>query len=323
MNQAILGIDVGGTTAKAVVAKPNGELLASGLLPTGGGEEATAAVRRLARDLQRQAVRRGFVVAAAGIVTPGLIDQAGRVVTFASNLRWSDLPLADLVEADLGVPVTLANDATSAGLAELRFGHARGCPNFVHISIGTGIGASLVVDGRVLSGARGGAGELGHITVFSGGDECTCGRRGCLDAYAAAAGMMRRYRSAGGLGATSVPELVAARLTDPVAGATWRDAITALARGIAAVTMLTDPDLVVLGGGVAGAGAVLTEPLQDLLARELVWKTAPQVLTSALGDQGGRAGALAVAVTSLPPQTRPRWTLERLVSLSLPNTAHT
>lgn len=314
MNQAILGIDVGGTSAKAVVVTPDGSTIASGRAPTGRGEAALAAVRELAQSLVRDAARADATLAAAGIISPGVMDDTGRFVRFASNLQWRDLPLADLMETALGVPVSLANDATSAGLAEWRLGVARGVDNFVHISIGTGIGASLVVDGHLLMGARQAAGELGHISVVPDGEQCACGRIGCMDVYAAAAGMMRRYRAAGGDKASSVAELVAGVDTDPAAASVWSDALAALATGIVTVTMVTDPELVVLGGGVAGAGSALTEPLRVLVQQGLVWKTAPRLETTALGDRGGMAGALLVALSLLPADQRGQWTLEKLGS---------
>lgn len=314
MNQAILGIDVGGTSAKAVVVTPDGGAVASGRVPTGSGEAALSAVRDLAQGLVRDAARVGATVAAVGIISPGVMDETGRLVRFASNLQWRDLPLADLMETALGVPVTLANDATSAGLAEWRLGAARGVDNFVHITIGTGIGASLIVDGHLLMGARQAAGELGHITVVPDGERCACGRIGCLDIYAAAAGMMRRYRAAGGEKASSVAELVAGTDTDPAAASVWGDALAALAAGIVTVTMVTDPELVVLGGGVAGAGSALTEPLRALVQQGLVWKAAPRLETSALGDRGGIAGALIVALSLLPADQRGQWTLEKFAT---------
>lgn len=314
MTRAVLGIDVGGTTAKAMVVTPVGEIVAEGRVPTGGGQVALEAVRGLARDLSADAAGEHVDLAAAGVITPGVMDRSGRLVRFASNLRWRDLALADLMESDLGVPVTLANDATSAGLAEWQLGAARGVDNFVHISIGTGIGASLIVDGRVLMGARSAAGELGHISVIPDGERCACGRIGCLDVYAAAAGMMRRYRAAGGRSASDVAELIASKDTDEAAASVWRDALDALATGIVTVTMVTDPELVVLGGGIAGAGATLTDPLRELVQQGLVWKSAPQLRTSSLGDRGGVAGALTIALSMLPAGDRGAWTLERLSS---------
>lgn len=313
MTAGVLGLDIGGTTVKGAVVTADGSVVAQGRRSTAcGSDAAVAAVVALAVDLADAASGSGAQLVAGGAVTPGVLDPGQRVVAFASNLRWSQVALAASIEEDLGVPVQLANDATAAGLAEGRFGRARGCGDFLHVTLGTGIGACLVVGGRPVLGAGRAAGELGHITVFPDGDVCACGRRGCLDAYAAAAGLLRRYRAAGGTAAETVPALIAGLTTDAAARQVWDDAILGLARGLATVTMLTDPALVVLGGGLAGAGDALTGPLRRRLTEELGWRAAPQVELSALGDRGGVAGALAVAVDLLGEPSA--WPLTRLAA---------
>lgn len=313
MTRAIIGIDVGGTTAKGIAIDAEGRVLARGSRATGHAQQALDGVLGLARELGSGVHRRGARLVAAGVAVPGVIDDDGSTIRFASNLAWSDLPLAALLTEALGAPTALANDATSAGLAEGRMGVARGVHDYVHIAIGTGIGACLVVDGRVLKGSGQGAGEIGHPTVMPGGDACTCGRVGCLDAYAAAAGITRRYARLAGT-SRSVPEIIARTASDPVADEVWNAAIEALATAITTVTMTLDPELIVLGGGVALAGDALLIPLRTSVAAQLGWKPAPRIEASELQAMAGLAGALAVALRNLDRSHQADWSLEHLAS---------
>lgn len=306
----IIGLDIGGTSAKAVAVDRSGHLVARSDVPTGPGRENLERVLGLVEETADLARTRGAEVVAVGAVAPGVIDSTRRVVGFASHLGWRDLPLADLVTDRVGARCSLGNDATAAGLAEWRLGAAAGLRNAVHIAIGTGIGASLIVDGHLLEGHTAAAGELGHTTVFPDGEDCPCGRRGCVDAYAAARGIMARYRSLGGDHDLDLPGLVAVLGSDEYADQVWSLAVAALARVIATVTMTLDPQLVVLGGGVALAGGALLGPLRVAVAEELVWKAPPRIEQSRLGTSAGVAGAVVVGLTALESQNG--WTLDAL-----------
>ncbi len=317
MIDTILGIDIGGTTVKALVVDPVGAVVARGVTLTGRGDHAVKQVLGLASHLVHEAEQLGATVVAVGAIAPGVMDDTGSRISFASNLEWHDLALSALLSGRVGAPTALANDATSAGIAEGRLGAARGCRDYVHIALGTGVGASIVVDGRVLHGSTGAAGEIGHTSVVWNGELCPCGRFGCVDAYAAAGGLVRRYELLGGDPGSSVPQIVARLGADKIANEVWSDAITALARVIATITMTVDPELVVVGGGVAQAGEVLIAPVLAAVARELVWKPSPRIEQSTLGEMAGLAGALLVATSALDGRQQARWTLEQLPSMAM------
>lgn len=287
----MLAIDVGGSSFKGAVVDGGGCIRERVTMPVLGrqGEAGVALLFDLADRLAALAGASGLLACAAGVIAPGMDEASGRVM-FAANLGWRELALRDRLQARLGLPVAAGHDVRSAGLAEHRLGAARGFADAALVMLGTGIAAALVSDGRMLAGHASMAGELGHIPVFPDGERCPCGQRGCLEAYASAGGIARRYLALGGVAGRSVAQLVATRAHDPAAAQVWREAIEALSLGLATLTLLLDPAVIVLGGGLAAAGG-LFEPLGAALAGRLAWRPAPQLRPSLLGADGALLGA--------------------------------
>jgi glucokinase len=179
----------------------------------------------------------------------------------------------------------------SAGTAEALLGAGRGADDFVFIAVGTGIAAAIVTAGRTVTGVGRAAGEVGHMPVHPGGKRCSCGQRGCLEAYASGLAITRRYRELGGRRARTAEKMVDLLGVDPIADAAWSDAVEALSLGLSAITMTLDPALIVLGGGLARAGDTLLAPLRTALTELLVWRRPPAIMLSQLGSQAGRIGA--------------------------------
>lgn len=281
----VIGIDVGGTRIKAARISPAGDVLARVELATPAGPEVTAAVRAVAGRL------RDPDTVAAGVVLPGVVDRAAGVVLWSANLGWRDVPLRDQLETDLDLPVVLEHDVTAAALAE----HAVTGSDLLFVALGTGIGAAYIVDGAPLRGATGLAGELGHAPVGTDGEPCACGQTGCLETYASAASIARRYRARGGPAGSTSADVVAAQGNDPAAAEVWRDAVEALGRALATATVLLDPAAIVLGGGLAAAGRALVTPVTAALATHLTWRTVPPVSATTLGPDAGVRGAGLVA----------------------------
>jgi len=296
LSPAALAVDLGGTTLKGAVVGPDGRPLHRESCPTpDGGDDVTQALGDLLIRMRDRAAELGAEVAAAGIVTPGIVDDGGGSVGYASNLGWRDVPLAELMAGRVGVPVAVGHDVRAAGLAERLLGEGRDEPELFYLAIGTGVAAAIFDDDEVLPGATRSAGEIGHIPVFPDGEPCTCGQRGCLEVYLSGAGLARRY-AARTRGAERTAEEIAARLgADPAADEVWTEGVRALALGLATVTLTLDPSAIILGGGVARAGAALLEPVRAELDRLLAWRPAPRVAGSALGTEGGRIGAAALA----------------------------
>ncbi|MDL9980195.1 ROK family protein [Microbacterium sp. ASV49] len=285
----VLAVDLGGTAMKGAVVGDDRTVLAEIARPT-PQTEIVGALRALLRDLRTSAHANGARVVAAGVVTPGMLDEARGIVHYASNLGWRDLPLRDILHDDLALPVAVGHDVRAAGLAERTVGAARAMQDFVLVPIGTGVAAALVSAGDTITGATGAAGEFGHIPVVPGGEQCTCGQRGCLEVYVSGAGVARRYRNAGG--AELSTQEIAGRLgRDPLADRIWSEAVDVLAQGLDILTLLLDPNVIVLGGGFSEAGDGLFVPLAERMRAGLAWREPPQVVRSSLGSDAGRIGA--------------------------------
>lgn len=302
---SVVALDVGGTSIKGWSIDATGTRSAAIEVPTpisDGPEAVVAAVRAAARTLSDDST------VAAGVVVPGVVDSAAGIARYAANLGWRELPLRDLVAGDLGVPVALGHDVTAAGLAERTVGCARSIRDCLVMVIGTGIAGVLVADDRLLRGATGLAGEIGHLPVFPEGERCACGQVGCLETYASAAALIRHYVAAGGRGRPDAREIVAAREQDPIAEEVWRGATYALGIALASATMLLDPAAIVLSGGLAEAGDALLAPVRAALDSRLAWRAAPELLVSPLASRGGRTGAAILAWRAAGVEQFASWT---------------
>lgn len=298
----VIAIDVGGTTLKGAVVLESGEHTHVERRGTGRGGDAVAQqVADLAVAMAAGARSRGLVPVAAGVAVPGLVDQSSGVVRANVQFGWRDLPLQREVEDRLGLPVCVENDVRAAALGELRAVQDVGAAtDFLFVALGTGVGGALVLDGRVRSGARGAAGEIGHVEVSPNGPACGCGRHGCLTQYVGSAGLARRYlegmatsgrpRTPGAAELDGQAVAALARAGDPVAAEVWAEGVGALAKGIATCVALLDVGLVILGGGGAQAGSQLLEPLASALRCRLVW-TMPGLRLAKFGADAGRVGA--------------------------------
>lgn len=288
---AVAAVDVGGTTLKGAAFSSQGDLLINRIVDTFGiAGSATASLFRLIRDLIDGAALGGETVEAIGIASPGLVDSNIGTVRYAANLGWADLPLATHLRQEFTLPVVLEHDARAAVVAERAIALPHVLNELLFIPIGTGLAAAIVVNGVVVRGATGGAGEFGHMQVVPNGDLCVCGQSGCIEAYSSGGAILRRYIQAGGV-AASAADVVSRIGSDPVATHIWQEAIDALATGIVGLAAVLDPEQVVLGGGVARAGAALLDPLRSAVDRRLAWRNPPSFELSRMGTHAGLVGA--------------------------------
>ena len=303
----VLAVDVGGTSFKAALIDAEGRRLFTDATSTFGetGEAAFARLDAFVGDCIEAGAGQGVAPGAIGLIAPGMDEATGHVL-FAANLGWRDFPLGPRLAERHGLPVASGHDVRSAGLAEALLGAAGGYSESVMVMIGTGIAASVVTHGQAVAGARSMAGELGHAPVFPGGEPCACGQIGCLETYASAAAIARRYRALGGTGATLAVEIAARLETDPIADRVWDDAVQALSISLTTVTMLLDPAVIVIGGGLAEADEVLLDPLRTALSRRLAWRPPPPLLRSTLGGGGALLGAAILAFRRLGLDDFPR-----------------
>ena len=290
---AVLAVDLGATTMKGAVIADDGHAVVTITRPT-PVPGALAAVLDLARELHQLAMTNGLTVAAAAVVTPGIVDEVAGIVRYASNLGWTDVRLRDELAASLGVPVAIGNDVRAAGSAEQLVGAGRGYDDILFVQIGTGVAAAQIAGGRPVVGVKGAAGEFGHVPLVSGGELCSCGQFGCLEVYISGAGVARRYRSAGGA-ALSSAEICTLVGSNPIADRVWKDAVDVLAQGLVAMTLQMDPGMIIIGGGFIAAGDTLLVPLTRAIRAGLAWRDPAPLVFSALGNTAGVLGAAVLA----------------------------
>lgn len=289
-----LGLDLGGTNIKWVVAEHDAgdwRVLDRDQVMTPAAEGPDVVVSLLA-EVGGAAMARFPGVATVGIGVPGLYDLAAGTTRFLVNFPggWPGVPVAGPVGTALGLPAALINDARAFGLAELRLGAARGAASMVGLTLGTGIGGVIAIDGRVHQGHDGTGGELGHQTLEPDGPPCGCGNRGCLEALA------RADRIAAACGtATAEAAVVAARAGDRKAAAGLRVIGRYLGIGIANMIVVVNPDVVVIGGGISAAFDLLREPIEAEL-RARVRTTALDRVRLVPAELGTWAGAIGAAI---------------------------
>ncbi|MEU7630506.1 ROK family protein [Nocardia sp. NPDC049220] len=292
-----LGLDVGGTTIKGEITDISGTVLATGTVATPWGEAAFDAMAELGDRLlaELSGVQRRLVGRAA-VVLPGLVDTANSIAVFSSNVGWRDVHLGDRFTRRWDIPVLLEHDVTVAGWAESRFGAGSGHDNVCVLILGTGISGTLTVGGRLVRSHYGQVGEYGHVPVRrADGVPCPCGNIGCVETVASGAAMSRTYTRRTGREISGAAEIFALIASDPDAAAVVEDAVDALADGLVGMVHATCPELIVLGGGLAGAGAALTEPLHRALTDRLRLVPAPRVVLGEYGVRAGLAGAALFA----------------------------
>ncbi|MDB1088037.1 ROK family protein [Streptomyces sp. ACA25] len=293
----VLALDVGGTGMKAALIGRDHTLLHEARRATvqnGGPDAVLKGVLTFAEELCALGRERfGRSPAAAGVVVPGILDEAAGVVRFAANLGWRDVPLRRLLDERLaGVPVALGHDVRAGGLAEGRLGAGNGADRFLFVPLGTGIAGAIGIEGRVEPGAHHGAGEIGHLVVRPGGPPCGCGQRGCLEVLASASAVGRAWaRASGDPAANSADAARAVAAGDPRAREIWQQAVDALADGLILSVTLLDPEVVIIGGGLAEAGDTLLVPLREAVRSRITFQAQPTIIPAALGDAAGCLGA--------------------------------
>jgi glucokinase len=302
----VLGLDVGGTKMAAGVVGADGGLEGFVVAPTDASRGPRDGLERLFA-LGRSALTASGVdaeeIAGIGIGCGGPLDPERGVLIAPLHLPgWTDVPIGALAASAFVRPAVLENDATAAAAGEHRYGAGRGTRNMVYLTVSTGIGGGVVIDGRLFRGSTGNGGELGHVTVDWHGRRCRgCGRLGCLEAYASGTSIAERAREAGMEVATSADVAAEARNGDAVATRVWDETCEALACGVTSLVNLFEPELVVIGGGVSRAGEQLLGPVRELVHAQAIdaLRRKVGIVQSALGDAVGVVGAATVAYERL------------------------
>jgi glucokinase len=298
----------------------DGHVLAEVKVPTEAGAGQQHVIEQIARSVERARQAAGVKpeqVLALALGAPGPLDTRQGIIHFAPNLAWHDMPIRQVLEQRLSLPVLLDNDANLAALGEHVYGAGRGEDNMVYITVSTGIGGGLILGGRLYRGFADGAGEIGHMTVLPDGPLCGCGNRGCLEALASGTAIARDARdlaacgrgeqilaAAGGdpTSITAVTVAAAAATGDAAAQSIITRAARYLGIGIANTINLLNPSLVVLGGGVMDIGELVWQHLRpevQLRALEAA-RTSTRLAAAELSGRAGVMGAIALALLSKP-----------------------
>ncbi len=306
-----VGVDLGGTRLRVAVADASGRLRRVVRRHTQADRGPDHVIARLVETVREALSREGLArsrVRTLGIGVPGPVDPRAGVVLTAPNLpQWKNVPLNAILTERLGIPCFLHHDAHLAALAEALRGAGRGARHLVYVTVSTGIGAGLILDGKLYSGAGGVAGEVGHIVIEAGGPPCHCGNRGCLEAIASGTAIAREAREAlargtrsslralnGPAGPTARDVVAAAKAGDHLARRILERAGTALGIGLGTVVNLLGPELLLLGGSVTKAGSLLLRPMHASLEASS-WESARRcmrIAPPALGQDVGLIGAV-------------------------------
>jgi glucokinase len=319
VDERFVAIDLGGTQVRVALA--DRELNLTGIIkePADHSNGPRGIVHQVARMFEtslgetgtaRGAVQRGVVA------SPGPLDTSTGIVYGAPNMPgWEDeVPLKEMAEETFGFPIKPVNDANVAAAGEFRRGAGRGTRNMVYLTVSTGIGGGVIIEGRLLEGTRGMAGEIGHITIDMHGPVCNCGNIGCLEALASGTNIGRRFREALNAGeqsavsgwldgrqATAIDVSRGAAEGDPLASRIWSDCMTALGFGVVSCIHIFNPDIVVLGGGVTNAGDAVFDPVRDVVRRHTMPlpRQGVEIVRAQLRDNAGLYGAASLAVESM------------------------
>ncbi len=318
-HQYIVGVDLGGTNIVVGAMSDDGtQQYGMHSEPTGAHEGEQSVIARMAKMVETTitttmretgAVRADFK--GVGIGAPGPLDRERGIVVLTPNLGWTNVPLRDRMTELTGLPATLDNDANCATYGEWWFGAARGARNVIGVTIGTGIGGGVIINGKLFHGASDVAGEIGHTTIDQTGRRCGCGNYGCLEAYASGPAIAERAREALAYDQVSIlPDLVEGDLTritaqtvydaasrgDAIAREVVRDTARFLGTGIANLLNILNPDVVVIAGGVTQAGEALFTPLRAEVRRR-AFKPAVDACRIVPGELPGTAGVVGAVAT--------------------------
>ena len=316
MSEYIIGIDLGGMSAKSGLFSLKGELLFEDRIATSVDDGFVGTLEKLdflARNTAKKAEIDFNDVKAIGVGAPGVVDSNSGAILRWTNYRWNDVPFAEKLSALTGKTVSVANDANTAALGEAKFGATAKYQSSILLTIGTGVGGGIVFDGKLIEGYKSAGAELGHITIREGGLPCACGRRGCYEKYASATALIQQTRHAmvedlysymwtvaeGKIeNVNGRTAFIAAKKGDATAKKVIDQFVSYLSEGVADFVNILRPEAIVLGGGIANEGEALFEPLRKAVdARTYIaMDIVPlKIVGAKLGNRAGIYGAYCIA----------------------------
>lgn len=309
-----IGVDIGGTFIKGIIINRSGDILYEDSIATGTEKDGDILTGLIVELINRMIMSNGGFKASfagVGIGCPGLIDSKRGTVVFSGNLGLKYYELGNKVSESIGMPVKITNDANAAALGEAKFGAGKKYKDSILITLGTGVGGGIVDDGKLFEGGSSAGTEIGHTVIVEDGESCTCGRKGCFEAYSSATALIRKTREVmeqnrgSAMWDKYTPETVSGKTafdfyyTDAAAKSVVDWYIKYLACGITNLANVFRPQVVMLGGGVAAQKQKLTNPLQALLDKQIFAGqsyASVKVVTASLGNKAGAYGAAALFI---------------------------
>lgn len=295
-----IGIDIGGTVTKIGLVDIHQKLLASETMDTNAGRTADAVIEEIARKalglLDKQGIAMDQCIG-VGIGVPGTVDRKDGIVRYSNNIKWENVKLAEKIGVYFPIPVCIANDADCAALGEVVAGAGKECQDVIMITLGTGVGGGIVLNGEIYEGKGTGGSELGHMVIVEDGEPCTCGRKGCLEAYVSATALIREAKRATGKELT--PEII---FTEAAAGNDMLKEVVdvytrRLGTGIVNIVNIFRPQLVLIGGGISTQGEILLCPLREIVKKYCFGGDKgelPEIEIASLGNNAGMIGAASL-----------------------------
>ena len=313
MKKYAIGIDLGGTSVKYALIDNEGVFHFQGKLPSKADVSAEAVIGQLVtacKEAMASALQLGVAVEGIGIGTPGIVDETNRIVLGgAENIKgWENLNLADRIEAETHLPVQMGNDANLMGLGETMYGAGQGARNVVFLTVGTGIGGAVVIDGKLFNGFANRGTELGHVPLIANGEPCACGSIGCLEHYASTSALVRRFnKRAAEAGRSFSGEEINGELIvrlykegDKLATECLDEHCDFLGHGIAGFINIFSPQRIVIGGGLSEAGDFYIQKVSERAHRYVMADCAvnTRIMAASLGNKAGSIGAASLVFSS-------------------------
>ena len=314
MKEYAIGIDLGGTSIKYSVISKEGEFVFSGELPSFADISAEAVIKQLLKAIRECGafvLKNNLSIKGIGIGTPGIVDEKNRIVLGgAENIKgWENIPLSDILEKEVDLPVILGNDANLMGLGETYYGAAKGVKNTLFITVGTGIGGAVVIDGKLFGGYANRGTELGHTPIIANGKPCACGSVGCLETYASTSAMVTRYiESCNEKNITIDPQDVNGKHIvdryksgDDLAIEVFEEHCNYLGHGIAGFVNIFSPQRVIIGGGLSEAGDFYLNKIREYASKYWIPDCAynTSIVRAELGNSAGSMGACHLVFATL------------------------
>ncbi len=295
-----IGIDIGGTSTKIGLVDIHQKLIASQVMETRAKRPAEEVIGEIAERILALLEDQGIAMdqcIGAGIGMPGTIDSKKGIVKYSNNIQWENVDLVKIMGQYLPIPIRIANDADCAALGEAVAGAGKECQDVIMLTLGTGVGGGIILDGKIYEGKGLGGSELGHMVIVENGEPCTCGRKGCLEAYASATALMREAKKATGGDLNPKEIFEGAKAGDPKLQQVVDNYIGKLGTGIVNIVNIFRPQLVILGGGISAQEEALLAPLREMLKTGCFGGEKgelPEIEGAALGNEAGMIGAASL-----------------------------